>query len=551
SPKTIRNGPISFPDVEENTFILNTGCTITAGDTVELRNTVSFPTGRHSGDFIRVKAIIRDAQTNEIRIRGLRMTRAKYHGPLFDWKLNEVVMRLHINEDDPRPPLEQGLEEVPVGNILRKRDCVITHLGYPALRFGKIPPQEYLGGKDRRKDYLFSYGRLVCRFVYISVHAGSNRSYEGEVRRIYRREADMNQVPQGTPGLGASRMAPINVDDGSAPITAAQHSPSNKRPAFGVKERKYTFADMFCGAGGATRGAEMAGFKVLYGLDKDPKASKAWKMNFPSATLYRMNAHSFPPPEVPTSSLKVDGMHFSSPCGYYAVCKTRPGKNDQENMEAIYVIGPLLSKLKPAIATMEQTTGLFTHKKHTRAFRMLLNDVMNAGYNVRYKIVNMAEYGVAQNRKRLLIIAARHGFPLPPFPSPTHGVPGTGLKRLFTVWDAFAPLRNDPRTDDPHHNPGDLLQKFEQPYDPKQKLLNCITGSGGDNNHHFSGTRDQTVRELSLCQGFPISHHFYGGRTAGLLQVGNAFAPTMAQIMFGGCLKVLKAFHHGLIGAED
>ena len=88
-------------------------------------------------------------------------------------------------------------------------------------------------------------------------------------------------------------------------------------------------------------------------------------------------------------------------------CSTRKGPNDQANYDAIYTVGPILKKIKPRIATLEQTLGLFTSKEHNKTFLMLLYDIGKAGYNVRYKIHNFSTLGLVQERKRLLIIAAR------------------------------------------------------------------------------------------------------------------------------------------------
>jgi DNA (cytosine-5)-methyltransferase 1 len=76
-------------------------------------------------------------------------------------------------------------------------------------------------------------------------------------------------------------------------------------------------------------------------------------------------------------------------------------------MEAIYTVGPILSAIKPRVATLEQTFGLATHEQHNKNFFMLLNDIGKAGYDVRYKIQDLSEYGLVQRRKRLIMIAAR------------------------------------------------------------------------------------------------------------------------------------------------
>ena len=82
---------------------------------------------------------------------------------------------------------------------------------------------------------------------------------------------------------------------------------------------------------------------------------------------------------------------------------TNPGQNDQANYEAIYTVGPILAKLKPRIVTLEQTYGLLTHEEHGKNFKPLMNDIYKAGYNARYKIQDMSDFGLPQRRKRLLI----------------------------------------------------------------------------------------------------------------------------------------------------
>jgi DNA (cytosine-5)-methyltransferase 1 len=86
---------------------------------------------------------------------------------------------------------------------------------------------------------------------------------------------------------------------------------------------------------------------------------------------------------------------------------TREGPNDQANLEAIYTVGAILKKLQPRVATLEQTFGLSTREQHKANFLMLLHDIGDAGYDVRYMNADLSEYGLVQKRKRLLIIAAR------------------------------------------------------------------------------------------------------------------------------------------------
>lgn len=141
--------------------------------------------------------------------------------------------------------------------------------------------------------------------------------------------------------------------------------------------------------------------------------------------------------------------------------------------------------------------------------------------------------------------------PLPPFPKPTHGPPGSGFKDLITIADALLPLRRpgyEARTDT--YNQPRFFASAKTPYSVNSYLKGCIT-TGGTTAYHPSGTRPFTARELSLLQSFPRTYQFTGSKSEATKQVGNAFPPIMAQALYRSIAKTLKAYDQGLIGAEN
>jgi DNA (cytosine-5)-methyltransferase 1 len=83
--KLLKNTTIKFPDIERRSYRLNASTQIKRGDTVELRDKSDRdPTELHSGDFFRVKFVIQNMQTDELRLRGFRLRRTKYHHQYFD-----------------------------------------------------------------------------------------------------------------------------------------------------------------------------------------------------------------------------------------------------------------------------------------------------------------------------------------------------------------------------------------------------------------------------------------------------------------------------------
>lgn len=317
---------------------------IRPGDTVELHTTTKgHPSTDHSGDFLRVRRIIRNVQTDEVTLQGYRLRRTKYQNQLFDCKslqvllgkvnpcigkLNELVLVLHTTEGDSRSPFIQGLVDISVKDVLCKRECIITNRPYPLLSFRDAPvlaQYKSMNKRDIKRD-IFEKGRLICRWAHILTVSRNGKAYAGEVRGIYGREAD--HCYHDPISAGASRLKPIYIDEAEgededvvirSPISQAkEHPTTNAKTPPPVKKARYTFGDVFCGAGGASQGAADAGLQVLWGLDFDEHAIAAYRENFPSAAAYHLDAHEFPPKRASKEQLRVDILHLSPPCRFWS-----------------------------------------------------------------------------------------------------------------------------------------------------------------------------------------------------------------------------------------
>ncbi|USP81261.1 c-5 cytosine methyltransferase [Curvularia clavata] len=562
---------IKLPEVFIDSYSLDDNKVIKLGDTVELLDLTRSFRKMQSGDFFRIQAIIKNLETDVVYLRGFRMLRIKYLGPLFDWRFNELAMVLRINEGDQRPLLVAGLEDIEIKddlcNIWRRRQCVFTHKPCPPPGCGdpimiKVPRNLT---QQEIKLLLFEDGVLTCRSIYVQyINARNQKPYSGIVRHLYARE--VNELKSSTDELPpffpeVSNASQLDDDDDDC-VVVLKHSIRGRReslldveileaPPRRIKEGPLTFADGFCGAGGASQGAVQAGFLVRWGFDKDDLAIEAYELNHPGALAFKMDAHDFPPCNIGKAFLRVDVLHLSPPCCYWSPAHTHNGRNDQANYEAIFTIEEILKQVKPRVVTLEQTFGLMTHSQHRKNFLKLLNDIGRAGYNLRYKMQDLSELGLAQKRKRLIIIAARRGTPLPPFPKATRGPQGSNLKPFTTIADALQPLTRigSQAFNDVYHQP----RPFRTPrprYSSHTQLRGCIT-TGGTTSCHPSGLRNFTVRELSFLQGFPRMYYFTGTKTEASKQVGNAFPPIVAEQIYRTIAKTLEAFDEGVIGAED
>ncbi|CAN9431770.1 unnamed protein product [Alternaria alternata] len=526
---------ISYPDKEIRFARLPDNTTVKVGDAVELEHLVAGESkGLQSGDFIRVQQIIYNEETNKTRLRGLRLKRTKYHEQIFSWKLNELVMVLNVYDNDPRPAFLQATEDISTDQVIRKREIVFSPRSYvPGVGLDTFRdvyrtegcPKHWpaLTTDEQRKD-AFHNARLVCRNVHILRH-------------------DKNT---------------INVDD-ETPDSDLSNSHRRQGP---VKRGRYTSADTFCCGGGASQGAVQAGFDVTWALDKDNVSLQTYALNHPGVVILMMDAHDFGSIEGQEiqdfntgrkTSIKVDLLHLSPPCCYWSSAHTVEGPKDQANYESFTTIGPIIKKTAPRVFTMEQTSGLFDGKKFRRYFNLILNDMFEAGYNVRYKLQDCSKLGVPQPRKRLLFIGARRGIPLPHFPKDTHGPPGSGLKPFVYVADALKILERQ-RPHAPYDPYDDIAKKRRtkgDPYDPHTNFLKGCVTTGGGKNHHYSGTRTYTARELAALQTFLSTYRFLGSPTTAIEMIGNAVPPKVEEQLALSCAQTLEAFDEGLIDAED
>lgn len=571
----LRAEEAAFPETVKLPFYrLDNGTLIRAGDTVELIDRTERSAELLSGDFLRISTIVEDLNEQEVTLEGYRLRRCSYLQPLFHGKLspryslvdcyisqlepttytnfkhpgtlNEVFMLVEASENDLRTHMQQGREPIPIAEVLKKRTCVLTHLDYNAYNAHTANPYAPARlNKSSVKEWIFHNGTLVCRYVHTVIFDHNSVSYSGEVRKLYRRESDENsQTPTPTiisPAPHSGQKRELSVEQIDTRPTKHRLYP-NKTP-------RYSYGDTYCGIGGASEGASQAGFFVKWGLEKDECAMHGYMKNFPSAEHLLMDACDFPT-IARRSKHGVDVLHLSCPCCYWSEAHTLMGKNDQENMETVLTVGPILEAVKPRYATLEQAPGLLKLKKHRLWFRKLINEIVSKQYNVRWRVTDQSEYGLPQRRRRLIFLCAKQGLPLPHFPMPVHGPKGSGLAYWVTVGDALGALQVGDRPHDNYHLPEKKIASPRESVDPFTILARCITTSGGDNIHP-SGVRRYTPREVAQLQGFPIDYEFMGTRSDATKQAGNAWAPVANTKYFLLLAQFLEAWDLGLIDPED
>ncbi|KAM0356015.1 hypothetical protein ACHAPU_000408 [Fusarium lateritium] len=491
------------------------GANIQAGSFLEI---TEFLSGNYLVEFILVKVVVRCQSSNTIKIRGIPFTRARSTLGKLPRKSNEVCMLLNYDKESERKHAE--FVDIRPSDAIQLYPLIITNATHPKYNrcvFNPKYPEERGRPNRHRKKQV---EEAMVRIHSSEVHDKKYMVSEDVLRNRWR----------GTTIKGGSWIPSLVTHNHSIDLDTEEDNSKNSKKTRN-HDQKYTMFDTCSGAGGVSRGASMAGFKVQYAVDKAPEVWETYQSNFPDTELFRKSLDEFVSntAHFNTTHMRVDVLHFSPPCQFFSPAHTHASAQDDENIHALFGCNPLLDKLRPRIVTVEQTFGL-THDRHENYFNTFLAEFTQYGYSVCWKIVRLCTWGAAQDRKRLIIIAAAPGERLPPFPKATHRHGedgGPGLLPCNTIRKALRGIRPG---DDLHEL--DSVQFFNPrraPYDPN-RLAGTIT-TGGDLCYP-DGSRKLTLRELASLQGFPKTHRFFGNRTSIKRQIGNAFPPNTVCVLY-------------------
>lgn len=164
--------------------------------------------------------------------------------------------------------------------------------------------------------------------------------------------------------------------------------------------------DLFCGAGGLTRGLETAGIDISLGIDIDPACEFPYQANN-SASFHLKAIEDLTATDFPATFSKAPFKLIAgcAPCQPFSTYSQNRSSSSDSQWNLLGHFARIVKESKPHFVTMENVPRL----KSEHVFFDFTKTLESEGFKVSYAIVNCANYGVPQQRKRLVLLASRLG----------------------------------------------------------------------------------------------------------------------------------------------
>jgi DNA (cytosine-5)-methyltransferase 1 len=287
---------------------------------------------------------------------------------------------------------------------------------------------------------------------------------------------------------------------------------------------------LFCGAGGSSLGLERAGFTTI-GFDHWPAAVWVHRAALMEAHVHDLaddpdalfSVASVLDERIPATPM----MWASPPCQPFSAAGS--GEGDDDERDGWPWTLRLVASKRPQVFIAENVPGM-ANRAHADYLTSIINALHALGYGVRWRILNAADYGVPQTRRRLFIVARRDGGTIT-WPEPTHAECDSSLLPWVTMAEALG------WTDYLAHliPGGNDRYSHRRAYDVGEPAPTIAFGNGYSDWHWMGqhGRMPFLPHEAGILQGFPADYpwHVAGSRSAQFRAIGNAVPPIMAQLL--------------------
>lgn len=320
---------------------------------------------------------------------------------------------------------------------------------------------------------------------------------------------------------------------------------------------------LFAGCGGMDLGFTLAEhpkykYDLVWANDFDKYACETYKKNFKHEIvckdIWEVDFDNTPPADIVIGGF---------PCEDFSVLRgdTRPGFKSKRGLLYTKFVEAVAKKL-PLFFVAENVKGLLS-AHNGWAIKKIKEDfekVDHVGYNVDYKLIKFADYGVPEKRERVIIVGIRNDLGLRfVFPEPTHKNRHVSAKealkdvekvklnneKLGIMESTKEKLERIPAggnyknlSEYADKNWMSLIYKRLHPDEPSPTIVAC--GGGGTWGYHYDEPRPLTNRERARIQTFPDDFEFMGSTTEVRRQIGNAVPPLGIKPIAEQILKILN-----------
>lgn len=349
--------------------------------------------------------------------------------------------------------------------------------------------------------------------------------------------------------------------------------------------------DLFSGAGGTALGFVQAGFRILAAVENNPDAAKTYleniKVSPKTSSIVDLDPRALLL-ELGLEPGELDVLMGCPPCQGFTRLRNQAGGEDPRNALILNYL-EFVRVFLPRFAVFENVPGL-QRTNHGRAFyERLLTGLKQEGYILEVRLVDAADYGIPQHRRRIIIVAGRGQ--KPPFPERTHAAPqsrevAAGVRSPWRTVEWA--IRSYPRIKAGEN--GEMNGAYPNHVAPKigkrvLRFIRAVPQNGGSRKQvrealwlechrrhdghkdvygrlawdrpantitsgctnpskgrfvHPEQNRGLTPREAAKLQGFPDSFRFYGGMKSIASQIGNAVPPPLAEAVAVALLTRLR-----------
>jgi len=215
-------------------------------------------------------------------------------------------------------------------------------------------------------------------------------------------------------------------------------------------EEKLTVLDTFAGAGGFSLGFDLAGYKVVGGIEVDSWASETFARNHKNALVIMRDIRLIGDDELREvfASRRPDILLGGPPCQGFSVCRKSAGDPTDPRNTLFVEFLRVARALQPDCVIMENVPNIEKARTHRgeSVIGIVERELKELGYHVTHGVLEATDFGIPQIRKRLFVVASVRELENP-FPSPTHCIGGSvdnlfgsSLERCPTLWEAISDL---------------------------------------------------------------------------------------------------------------